>query len=397
MIRPASISIAPARGGGGGGDRAPSYTFNRTAGRRAVTQQATEAAPSQAAAPPAMDALDREILNEIQWSFPLTARPYDALASKFGVSSAELKSRVSRLKRSGVLRQLSAIFDTRRLGYKSSLVAMQVEPARLERVAAIVSGHPGVSHNYERRHEFNLWFTLAVPPGADLKSEVGRLGRIRGVSRTRMLPTIRLFKIGVRLEMVDSKKRDVAPTEPERRVERAEFAPGEDDREFVRQLQRDLPVEDRPFLPAAEALGMTEDAVFERLRRYEEIGVMRRYAAILRHRDAGFTANGMIVWRVPDGMVERVGSMLGAFPQVSHCYQRPVYPDWKYNVFSMIHCKSEAEARETAAEIRGQIGVDEYEILFSAREFKKTRVEYFVEGRFEIDASEIAPAAPATA
>ena len=143
-----------------------------------------------------MDGLDREILNEIQWSFPLTARPYDALASKFGVSPAELKSRVSRLKRSGVLRQLSAIFDTRRLGYKSSLVAMQVEPGRLERVAAIVSGHPGVSHNYERRHEFNLWFTLAVPPGADLKSEVGRLGRIRGVSRTRMLPTIRLFKIG---------------------------------------------------------------------------------------------------------------------------------------------------------------------------------------------------------
>lgn len=346
------------------------------------------------AAPPApaeMDALDREILNEIQWSFPLTARPYEALASKFGIAHGEVKSRISRLKRAGVLRQLSAIFDTRRLGYKSSLVAMQVEPGRLERVAALVNGHPGVSHNYERRHEFNLWFTLAVPPGADLKSEVGRLGRIRGVSRTRMLPTIRLFKIGVRLEMVDSKKRDVAPSEPEKRVERAEFSPTEADREFVRQLQRDLPVEDRPFLPAAEALGMTEDEVFGRLRRYEEIGVMRRYAAILRHRDAGFTANGMIVWRVPDGMVERVGSMLGAFPQVSHCYQRPVYPDWKYNVFSMIHCKSEAEARATAAEIRGQIGVDEYEILFSAREFKKTRVEYFVEGRFEMDASELAP------
>lgn len=373
-------------------DRPARYTFNRTRRRRAVTQAGATAEPP-AAQPAAMDGLDREILNEIQWSFPLEARPYDALASRFGTSAEDVKSRVLRLKRAGVLRQLSAIFDTRRLGYKSSLVAMQVEPGRLERVAELVNAHPGVSHNYERRHEFNLWFTLAVPPGADLKSEVGRLGRIRGVARTRMLPTIRLFKIGVRLEMVDSKKRDIAPSEPERRVERAEFVPSESDKEFVRQLQRDLPVEDRPFLPAAQALGMSEDEVFERLRRYEEIGVMRRYAAILRHRDAGFTANGMIVWMVPDGMVEDVGSRLGAFPQVSHCYQRPVYPDWKYNVFSMIHCKSEDEARRTAASIRDQIGVDEYEILFSAREFKKTRVEYFVEGSFEIDESELAPAA----
>ena len=375
------------------------YTFNQTRRRRAVTQAAASAAPPRAAPAPAeMDGLDREILNEIQWSFPLEARPYDALASRFGTGPEDVKSRISRLKRAGVLRQLSAIFDTRRLGYKSSLVAMQVEPGRLERVAELVNAHPGVSHNYERRHAFNLWFTLAVPPGADLKSEVGRLGRIRGVARTRMLPTIRLFKIGVRLEMVESKKRDVAPSEPERRIERAEFAPSESDREFVRQLQKDLPVEDRPFLPAARSLGMSEGEVFERLRRYEEIGVMRRYAAILRHRDAGFTANGMIVWRVPDGMIEDVGSRLGAFPQVSHCYQRPVYPDWKYNVFSMIHCKSEDEARRTAASIRDQVGVDEYEILFSAREFKKTRVEYFVEGSFEIDESELAPdPAPAPA
>ena len=375
----------------------PRYTFNRAAGRPAVQQQAAAATAAGARPAAEMDDLDREILNEIQWSFPLAARPYDELAARFGIGAGEVKSRISRLKRAGVLRQLSAIFDTRRLGYKSSLVAMQVEPGRLERVAELVNGHPGVSHNYERRHAFNLWFTLAVPPGGDLGSEVGRLGRIRGVVRTRMLPTIRLFKIGVRLEMVDSKKRDIAPSEQKKSVERADFAPSEEDREFVRQLQRDLPVEDRPFLPAARALGITEGELFERLRRYEEIGVMRRYAAILRHRDAGFTANGMIVWKVPDGMIERVGSTLGSYPQVSHCYQRPVYPDWKYNVFSMIHCKSEDEARRTAAAIRDQIGVEEYEILFSAREFKKTRVEYFVEGRFEIDGSELAPAPSAPA
>ncbi len=332
-----------------------------------------------------MDSLDREILNEIQWTFPLTARPFDVIAEKFGITPYAVKERLVKLKRFGVLRQLSAIFDTRRLGYRSSLVAMQIVPEELERVAAVVNRHPGVSHNYERDHEFNLWFTLAVSPGSDLKTEIDKFKRIPGIVKIRMLPTIRLFKIGVKLEMVEEKKHAVAPSEPEKNVRDAKFKPTEEDRAFVRELQKDLPISDRPFLPAAQSLGMTEDMIFERLRHYEEIGVMRRFAAILRHRDAGFTANGMIVWKVPEGRVEEVGRMLGAFPQVSHCYQRPVYPDWPYNVFSMIHCKSEDEAREMAGTIQGQIDVDEYRILFSSREFKKTRVEYFVEHNFELD------------
>jgi DNA-binding Lrp family transcriptional regulator len=112
---------------------------------------------------------------------------------------------------------------------------------------------------------------------------------------------------------------------------------------------------------------------------------MRRYAAILRHRDVGFVANGMIVWKVPEQRIIEVGEKLGAFPQVSHCYQRPVYPDWPYNVFSMIHCKSQEEASDVAKEIQNQINVDEYKILFSAKEFKKTRVEYFVEQNFSLE------------
>jgi DNA-binding Lrp family transcriptional regulator len=112
---------------------------------------------------------------------------------------------------------------------------------------------------------------------------------------------------------------------------------------------------------------------------------MRRFAAILRHRDAGFIANGMIVWKVPDDRITEVGETLGSFPQVSHCYQRPVYNDWPYNVFSMIHCKSKDEAKNMAKEIQKVIHVDEYNILFSAREFKKTRVEYFVEHDFKLE------------
>lgn len=333
----------------------------------------------------AMDALDKEILNEIQWSFPLVAEPYKELAGRFKVTSDEMKKRISNLKSSGVLRQLSAIFDTRKLGYKSSLVAMAIDPDRLDFVANQINRHPGVSHNYERNHEYNLWFTLATPPGTDLKTEVDKFMKLSGINKVRLLPTIKLFKIGVKLDMVDEKKKEVAPTEQKKKITETKFSPTEDDKEFIRQLQKDLEVTDRPFLSAAKSLKMSEEEVFERLRHYEEIGVMRRFAAILRHRDVGFTANGMIVWRVPDQRIEQVGEILGAFPQISHCYQRPVYADWPYNVFSMVHCKSISEAEDMAKEIQSHIKVEDYRILFSSREFKKTRVEYFVESEFTLE------------
>lgn len=332
-----------------------------------------------------MDDLDKEVLNEIQWTFPLVARPFDAIAKKFETAPEIIKDRLIHLKKVGILRQLSAIFDTRRLGYKSSLIAMEIESDKLEYVANQINRHPGVSHNYERDHQFNLWFTLAVPPGSDLKTEVDKFSVLPGIKKVRMLPTVQLFKIGVKLDIVDEKKHDVAPTEEKKEIKNIKFLPNEQDKEFIRELQKDIEITDRPFLNSATKLGLTEDQLFEKMRYYEDIGVMRRFAAILRHRQVGFTANGMIVWNVPEDKISEVGSKLGAFPQVSHCYQRPTYPDWPYSVFSMIHCKSEQEAAEMAKIIQNQIHVSDYKILFSTREFKKTRVEYFVEHSFTLE------------
>ena len=262
---------------------------------------------------------------------------------------------------------------------------MEIEPDKLEHVAHQINKHPGVSHNYEREHQFNLWFTLAVPPGSDLKKELDKFSKLDGIKKTRMLPTLQLFKIGVKLDMVDGKKHEVKPSEEKKKVTDVKFVATEEDKEFIRELQKDMEIVDKPFQKAAENLGITEDEIFEKLHNYEEIGVMRRFAAILRHREAGFTANGMIVWKVPEERISEVGNKLGAFPQVSHCYERPVYPDWPYNVFSMIHCKSFDEAGQMTKDIQKQIDVSDYKILFSSREFKKTRVEYFVEHEFEIE------------
>ncbi len=333
-----------------------------------------------------MDELDKELLNEIQWTFPLVTRPFDAIAKKFDTDPDTVKQRLGRLKKTGILRQLSAIFDTRKLGYTSSLVAMDIKPDMLEYVASQINRHPGVSHNYERDHEFNLWFTLAVPPGSDLKEELEKFSALEGIQRTRMLPTLQLFKIGVKLDMVEAKKHEVAPTEKKGvATDGVMFEPTEQDKDFVREMQKDMEIIDEPFKKAADNLGMSEEDLFAKMKHYEQIGVMRRFAAILRHRQAGFTANGMIVWDVPKERIRQVGEKLGAFPQVSHCYERPTYPDWPYNVFSMIHCKTRDEAHEMAGTIQKQIQVDDYRILFSSREFKKTRVEYFVENSFTLD------------
>ena len=332
-----------------------------------------------------MDTLDKEILNEIQWTFPLVQQPYTEMAKKFKLSEDQLVQRLVELKKTGVIRQLSAIFDTRKLGYKSALIAMSIEPEKLDYVANQVNKHPGVSHNYERNHEYNLWFTLAVSPGSDLKTEVDKFSKLSGIKKTRLLPTIKLFKIGVKLDMVEGKAAEVKPTEEKKKIRNVEFVATEEDKEYIRELQKDLEITNRPFLKSAQKLGVTEEQLLAKTKYYEEIGVMRRFAAILRHRDAGFIANGMIVWNVPTQKIEEIGSKLGAFPQVSHCYQRPVYQDWPYNVFSMIHCKSQGDAETMAKEIQKQIGVDDYRILFSSREFKKTRVEYFVEHEYKIE------------
>jgi len=332
-----------------------------------------------------MGELDKELLNEIQWTFPLVTRPFDAIAKKFDVTPEIIKEHLNSLKKAGVLRQLSAIFDTRKLGYTSSLVAMEIESDKLEYVASQINRHPGVSHNYERDHQFNLWFTLAVPPGSDLKTEIDKFNVLKGIKKVRMLPTLQLFKIGVKLDMVDGKKHEVAPSEEKKEIKNVKFEPTEQDKDFIRELQKDMEIIDEPFVKAANNLGITENELFEKMKQYEDNGVMRRFAAILRHRQVGFTANGMIVWKVPEDKISEVGAKLGAFPQVSHCYERPTYSDWPYNVFSMIHCKTHDEANEMAKTIQNQIHVDDYKILFSSREFKKTRVEYFVENSFSFE------------
>src|SRR5918999_4686696 len=132
-----------------------------------------------------MDDLDRQLLNRIQSDFPLVARPFAELGRPLGLAEEDVIARMRALKAGRIVRQISAIFDTKSLGYKSSLVAMRVDPARIAEAARIINEHPGVTHNYERNHQYNLWFTIAVPPTSDLEAVVQRLHELAGGGATR--------------------------------------------------------------------------------------------------------------------------------------------------------------------------------------------------------------------
>ena len=325
-----------------------------------------------------IDSIDKELLNEIQWVFPLVERPYYEIGKHHGISEAEVIKRISSLKAIGLIRQINAIFDTRRLGYKSALIAFAVEPNQSESVASEVNKHPGVSHNYERNHEYNMWFTLAVPPNGEMKKDLEKMASLKGVTKYRLLPTLKLYKIGVKLDMVNKDPEKPVPNDKVKRSSTAPFELSERDKDFIRELQKDLEVIPEPFKKPSSNLGVSTEVLFEKAREYEAQGVMRRFAAILRHRDAGFAANGMVVWNVPENRIDEIGEKLASYPQVSHCYKRPIYPDWQYNLFSMIHARTFEAAEKIAEELANNVSISNYRILFSSREFKKERVRYFV-------------------
>ena len=328
-----------------------------------------------------LDDLDREVLNAVQWDFPLEERPFAALGARFGVSEPEIRDRLRRSKEAGVLRQLSAIYDTRALGYSSSLIASKIAPDRVDDAAAVISEHPGVSHNYNRNHEFKLWYTLAVTPGDSLDAHVEALHRASGSLATRTLPTLRLFKIAVKLDMTGKTAADAkTEVQPAPRHERkSDAAPALGAREIATILvtQQDLPLVEEPFAVEGAPVGMSGSEVLDALRVFGERKLMRRFAAVMDHRSAGFKANAMGVWAIPEDRIDELGPRMASYAAVSHCYRRPTYPDWPYSVFTMVHGRSARDCEETIAAMSAETGVSDYTLLWSVKEYKKVRLRYF--------------------
>ncbi len=331
-----------------------------------------------------LDETDKRLMNLLQSSFPLDPEPFALIAAEAGLELDDVLARTRRLLDGRIIREITPIFDTRALGYESMLVAAKVDSEHPQRAAQIVNSHPGVSHNYLRTHDFNLWFTIATPPD----SELGLHGTLEALMREtdaesmRELPTLTLFKINMNLEMekgTDALAAAAVEAAPPRELDAQPY--DGDDVALIRALQGPMAAVERPYDEAAAELGIDTDVLLERLRSLVDRKILRRVAAILYHRRAGFSANGMGVWKVPEDEIMETGARMASFRGISHCYQRPTYEDWPYSVFTMAHGRSRQECDavlDSIAEDCG-IGPEGRATLYSSTEYKKIRLHYFTD------------------
>ncbi len=330
-----------------------------------------------------LDETDKRLMNLLQSRFPLDPEPFALVASEAELELGDVLTRTRRLLDERIIREITPIFDTRALGYESMLVAAKVDSENPQRAARAVNAHPGVSHNYLRTHEFNLWFTIATPPDSELglAGTLEALMRETGAESMRELPTLTLFKINMNLEM--EKGTDALATAVEAAPPRELEAQPYDDRDVavIRALQGPMDPVERPYDKAAAELGMSTEDLLGHLGGMIERKLLRRVAAILYHRRAGFSANGMGVWKVPEDEIMEVGGRMASFRGISHCYQRPTYEDWPYSVFTMAHGRSKEECDSILDSIALECGMgpDDRATLYSSTEYKKIRLHYFTD------------------
>jgi DNA-binding Lrp family transcriptional regulator len=335
-----------------------------------------------------LDETDRRLLNLLQGSFPLAERPYAEVARLAELPEDEVLRRTARLLEERIIREITPIFDTRVLGYKSMLVAAKVDPEHPWRAAKIINSHPGVSHNYLRDHDFNIWFTIATEPGSKLGLDgtLEVLQRLTGAESVRQLPTLRLFKIRMDLEMEKGTEVLAAAAEAVDHKEPEAIPLSELDIAVIRATQGPMEPVAEPFAVPAADLSMPVPRLLEHLEEMRERKALRRVAAILFHRRAGFSANGMGVWKVPEERILELGPRMAAYRGISHCYQRPTYPDWPYSVFTMAHGRSKEECDAILDTIAAETGIEERRTLYSSTEFKKIRLLYFTDAHAKWEA-----------
>jgi len=329
----------------------------------------------------------------LQRGIPLLERPFAELGEGCGLSEEAVLALVRRLFEAGDARRFGAVFDARRLGYRSALCAMQLPREKLAEMAGKVTVLRGVTHAYERgwpaelpsglpggpsgRSWPNLWFTLAAP-SATFTQTLENLRAECQPHEIHELPATRRFKIDVVFD-VRTRERDerVEPRSPAVGDQAAVYVPDEAEKALVKRLEGDLPVCGRFFAPLADEAGLTEAALLGRLRAWQALGVLRRVGLLLHHREIGFKANGMCCWDVPEAEVLEMGRRVASFPEVTHCYERPKMALFPFRLYAMIHTPTWEGTQALFARISRGAGLEGGQLLLSLTEFKKTSMQFF--------------------
>ena len=306
------------------------------------------------------------------------------MGANLGLSGAVVRQRLERLRSEAVVRRVGPVFDAGRLGYATALVAGQVPPERLEAVAAAAAELGGVSHNYERDHAYNLWFTLTRGSLAAVRQAAAELAAWAAVP-LHVLPAERTYKVRVAFAprgaatagspaaSAGPHRHDIPP--PPAAPVRLDAA----DRALVRRLQDGLELTEAPLAAVAAELGRTSDDVVATLRRWSAQGVLRRFGAVVAHRRLGVRANGLVLLDVPPGRIDAAARVLAAQADVTHCFGRPPLPELGCGLYAMLHGSTREAVRARAEALAEQVAASAWHVLFSTRSFRRAPLRYFEE------------------
>lgn len=339
-----------------------------------------------------LDQTDKKILDILQSKFPLSTRPFRQIADKLVIEESEVIERIHRLKRSGIIRRIGPVFDPKKLGYKSTLIAISVPQESEETVVSFINGFDNVTHNYKRDNPFNIWFTFAYKDVEKLENFIDTLRREYGVQKLLHVPSTKIYKLKTEFIPVipdgDSKtigchpglvcpersRRD--PGFPVPSPSRGEGQDGGKGNDTI----FDLPIESSPFESAASKTGLTEEGLILEIMQAMDKGTVRRFGAVLNHTMVGYEYNVMLVWEIPDDLVDAAGTAISEHPSVSHCYRRKPAPDWPYNLYGMLHAKNKAEGSGLISTIRATVDAispkNKFLKLETLKEYKKTSFDY---------------------
>jgi siroheme decarboxylase len=321
-----------------------------------------------------MKRLDFSLLNGFQRGFPLVPQPFRRIGEQVGATEAEVIGALRALQARGAVSRVGAVFAPNRIG-AGTLAALAAPPDRLEEIAARVSAYPGVNHNYQREHRYNLWFVATGPSPARLAELLDRIEAKTG------LPIIRLrlleeFHIDLGFDLAGGGK--AAATHCVAHADMACQLPVMA-HHLLAALQDGLEITPRPFARLAARAGLTEGMALELIEEWFAAGLIKRFGVVVRHRELGYQANAMCVWDVPDEAVHAVGVKLAREPLVTLCYRRArALPEWPYNLFCMVHGRRRVDVEREIEAIRARCGLAAYPsaVLFSLRRFKQRGARY---------------------
>ena len=320
-----------------------------------------------------MTDLELHLLNDFQRDFPLVPAPFGVIAGRLGTSEAGVLETLTRLQACGKVSRVGAVFRPHSIGF-STLAALAVPAEKLDEVAQLVSAYAEVNHNYEREHHYNLWFVVTAPDEARVQEVLAEIGRRTGYQPLH-LPLLEEFHIDLGFDLSQPHKGGNIGTVGRASARLVGLKPDL----LIGAIQHGLPLVSRPFAEIGAGIGLAEHEVIAALASLVEQGVIKRMGVVVRHHELGYRANAMVVWDIPDDRVSELGQRIGSFDFVTLCYRRPRrLPEWRYNLFTMIHGRHRDEVLNLVAQLKQQCGLENvaHEVLFSCRRFKQCGARY---------------------